>query len=516
MRVLTFVSLVLVAFQAGVLANTSTTTPPSCGLLCIEQEALSSACSLTDTTCICTNVPLNEAITACVQANCTIREQIAVERYSKYTCGAPSRDRTTLVWVIGLVFGILGLVGFGLRVVSRVLVGGLTWGPDDWAMTLAVACMIPLAVLSYPLSQAGLGRDIWNVDPDDITRILYLYFYDELVYLAALPLTKISILLCYLKIFPKREMKIAIWVFIALNIGYLISFEVVSIFQCTPIQGAWRGWDGEFPTTCRNINVQGWMAAFINVVLDFGTIILPLPELYNLSMSRKKKVQIMLMFSVGFFVSIVSIVRFKSLAAYASTANITQDYVEIGVWSTIEVPVGIICGCMPAMRSLFGRFLPRVFGSSRKEKSRYANITEGSKGVSSNNRTVPPQSVVVKTEWVVNSQAEDGTHLCFEFRDDRVIMAPILVNKTLQSFEGTWSPRLIASVHDQHVKVAKIDGRFIFPAQPDADELFYVYPCWHWFQAKSKAARRWNFKPVTFTLKLRECDIDRSLGKLTS
>ncbi|KAK9412993.1 hypothetical protein SUNI508_12188 [Seiridium unicorne] len=343
MRVLTFVSLVLVAFQAGVLANTSTTTPPTCGLLCIEQEALSSTCSLTNTTCICTNVPLNDAISACVQANCTIREQIAVERYSKYTCGAPSRDRTTLVWVIGLVFGILGLVGFGLRVASRVLVGGLTWGPDDWAMTLAVACMIPLTVLSLPrrfiapkiacrspvdnalVSQAGLGRDIWNVDPDDITRVLYLYFYDELVYLAALPLTKISILLCYLKIFPKREMKIAIWIFIALNIGYLISFEVVSIFQCTPIQGAWRGWDGEFPTTCRNINVQGWMSAFINVILDFGTIILPLPELYNLSMSRKKKVQIMLMFSVGFFVSIVSIVRFKSLAAYASTANVTPE-----------------------------------------------------------------------------------------------------------------------------------------------------------------------------------------------
>ncbi|KAK9412995.1 putative Cupin type-2 domain-containing protein [Seiridium unicorne] len=53
-------------------------------------------------------------------------------------------------------------------------------------------------------------------------------------------------------------------------------------------------------------------------------------------------------------------------------------------------------------------------------------------------------------------------------------MAPISVNKTLQSFEETWSPRLIASVNDQHVKVAKIDGPFIFHAHPDTDELFYI------------------------------------------
>lgn len=180
---------------------------------------------------------------------------------------------------------------------------------------------------------------------EDQLIIEQIYFWDELIYLAALPLTKISILLFYLKIFPKREIKIAVWVLIGLNIGYFIAFEIISIWQCTPIQGAWLHWDGTFEATCRDINMQGWvcfiflavlsflpgyserhatcrdcflpvkvhlcnhmvltqrisqMAAGLNLALDLAVLILPLPELARLSMSWRKKLQILSMFCVGF------------------------------------------------------------------------------------------------------------------------------------------------------------------------------------------------------------------------
>jgi mannose-6-phosphate isomerase-like protein (cupin superfamily) len=44
----------------------------------------------------------------------------------------------------------------------------------------------------------------------------------------------------------------------------------------------------------------------------------------------------------------------------------------------------------------------------------------------------------------------------------------------LSSFTEKWSPRLIAAVNDHHVKVAKIDGAFIWHAHPDSEELFYL------------------------------------------
>ncbi|KAM3551403.1 hypothetical protein MY1884_005347 [Beauveria asiatica] len=46
-----------------------------------------------------------------------------------------------------------------------------------------------------------------------------------------------------------------------------------------------------------------------------------------------------------------------------------------------------------------------------------------------------------------------------------------------ESFKGiadTWAPHLVADVNGQHVKIAKIDGSFVFHSHPDSDELFYV------------------------------------------
>ncbi|RSL67658.1 hypothetical protein CEP53_002874 [Fusarium sp. AF-6] len=387
MKFFSFAALILAVFQAGVWAATTPEEPPTCGLKCIQQETIKSTCELTNVTCICTNVELNEKISLCVHSNCTVREALLVQSYSKHTCNAPSRDRTHLVWILGIVFLVVGLVGFGLRVMARVFVRAQTWGPDDWVMLLAVLMMIPLNAISVPISQVGLGKDIWNVHPDDITDFLYFFYWDELLYLGVLPVTKISILLFYLKVFPGKKIRLGCWILIGLNVAYFIAFELVSIFQCTPIEGAWRAWDKEFPAKCNNINMQGWMAAIFNIVLDVGTLCLPLWELYKLSLSRKKKIQIMLMFSVGFFVTIVSIVRLQSLASYATTSNVTQDYVEIGYWSTIEVPVGILCACMPAIRSLFSLVFPKVFGTTARSKSEYANISEGKQPSSSQRST---------------------------------------------------------------------------------------------------------------------------------
>ncbi|KAL2690142.1 hypothetical protein Neosp_004210 [[Neocosmospora] mangrovei] len=44
----------------------------------------------------------------------------------------------------------------------------------------------------------------------------------------------------------------------------------------------------------------------------------------------------------------------------------------------------------------------------------------------------------------------------------------------LASFTEKWSPRLVAAINDHHVKVAKIDGEFIWHSHPDSEEVFYL------------------------------------------
>jgi len=51
---------------------------------------------------------------------------------------------------------------------------------------------------------------------------------------------------------------------------------------------------------------------------------------------------------------------------------------------------------------------------------------------------------------------------------------PVSIPAALESVDEPWSPRIVAEANDQHVKIARLDGGFVWHAHPDADELFYV------------------------------------------
>jgi hypothetical protein len=121
------------------------------------------------------------------------------------------------------------------------------------------------------------------------------------MYLAAMGLIKISILFFYLRIFPDKDFRMIVYVVMGLCVAYSTSFILVSIFQCRPVNLAWRRWDG-MPKGghCNNINAQGWCSAVFNIVLDVIVIVLPMRQLSKLALTWRKKVGVMLMFSVGF------------------------------------------------------------------------------------------------------------------------------------------------------------------------------------------------------------------------
>lgn len=53
-------------------------------------------------------------------------------------------------------------------------------------------------------------------------------------------------------------------------------------------------------------------------------------------------------------------------------------------------------------------------------------------------------------------------------------MDTVSIPEAVETIEEIWSPRIVAEPNDQHVKVARMDGEFVWHAHPDADELFYV------------------------------------------
>ncbi|KAJ4172434.1 hypothetical protein NW754_002633 [Fusarium falciforme] len=95
------------------------------------------------------------------------------------------------------------------------------------------------------------------------------------------------------------------------------------IFQCTPIPFFWSGWAGEMAGKCIDINLFSWIRAAIEIAIDVAILSLPLPSVVKLQMSWKKKAQVLLMFALGFVITVVSILRLQSLIQFAKTSNPT-------------------------------------------------------------------------------------------------------------------------------------------------------------------------------------------------
>lgn len=215
-------------------------------------------------------------------------------------------------------FGSLAVLFFGIRVLSRFAAGKRGWKLDDWVIVPPVIISIALNVISIYIGQAWSGMSMWYLHPERVTDLLYLFFIGEVMYLVIIPLTKISVLIFYLQIFPERIYKQATQLLILLNIISLISFVCGAIFQCTPIRlvahssarkefevlmcwssGAWRIWDGNFEASCTDLNKQVRASATVGIILDVAMLLLPMPALWKLKMTLRKKLHVMVMFGLG-------------------------------------------------------------------------------------------------------------------------------------------------------------------------------------------------------------------------
>ena len=53
-------------------------------------------------------------------------------------------------------------------------------------------------------------------------------------------------------------------------------------------------------------------------------------------------------------------------------------------------------------------------------------------------------------------------------------MHRISLTEKLSKIAQPWSPRIVAELNGQHVKLAKLDGDFVWHAHPAEDEMFLV------------------------------------------
>ncbi|KND87683.1 hypothetical protein TOPH_07651 [Tolypocladium ophioglossoides CBS 100239] len=251
-------------------------------------------------------------------------------------------------------------------------------GADDWAILATLAIGIPCTIINkVGLTAHGMGKDVWTLQPAELTDFVLYFYIMEIFYLAEMSIIKLSLSLFYLYIFPgatTRHLLIGTAVF---NVIFGFTLVTTAIFQCTPVSYYWTQYvNPQSSGRCINLNHFAWTNAALAVALDAWMIAIPLSRIRKLDLHWKKKIGVTVMFLTGTFVTVVSILRLQSLIYFANSTNPTWDQWIVAWWSTIEVNVGMICTCLPTVRLILVRACPRVFStnaSRNKSELGYGN-----------------------------------------------------------------------------------------------------------------------------------------------
>ena len=162
-------------------------------------------------------------------------------------------------------------------------------------------------------------------------------------------------------------------IFIALY--YTIAI-LLTIFECTPVK---KSWEKQIAGTCINLQTFFFANAAFNVITDILVMVLPIPVIAKLQITRKQRIGLGLIFCVGILATATSIVRMTTLQTGSKNTDITWTTTNSTIWSGIEINVAIVCACLPILRAPLQAIFPRLFGRTTTSSH---TATEGTAGTS--------------------------------------------------------------------------------------------------------------------------------------
>ncbi|KEF60121.1 uncharacterized protein A1O9_04971 [Exophiala aquamarina CBS 119918] len=202
--------------------------------------------------------------------NCTLDDSPALGKLREQVCELTPEPRSREILVVDLVLSSPAAIAVVLRLICRCLISKTLYS-DDRALLAAMVFLIPKVGMSIWMTTHGLGKNTRNVEASMETKIFQLFWVGESFHVITLVVTKVSLLLLYLRIFADEI--------------FLIWAKAGLGFVTVP--------------GCPNINALTFSHAAISIGKDFFILALPIPELLPLKLSLQQKIGLIVMFQVG-------------------------------------------------------------------------------------------------------------------------------------------------------------------------------------------------------------------------
>ena len=120
------------------------------------------------------------------------------------------------------------------------------------------------------------------------------------VYAPTILAAKLAILYIYRRVFVPRRWGIFDWtlrMFMAMLILFYVATFLVKIWECNPRE---RIWNRSLPGKCVNIASLLNTSGLFNTLTDIIILLIPVKSVWNLNMTKKRKMGVVAAFTVGF------------------------------------------------------------------------------------------------------------------------------------------------------------------------------------------------------------------------
>ncbi|KAK3501951.1 hypothetical protein B0T13DRAFT_216369 [Neurospora crassa] len=217
-------------------------------------------------------------------------------------------------------------------------------------MTLTLGYLVNVILAA----QNGIGLPMSTLTLQNMVNFLKIVLAIEVMYYVNVFCIKVSILFTYLRFAVTRTFRNLCIGTIVLHVVFVLVCFFTTLAQCQPIH---KFWDitGQVNGTCINTTAFFYFTSSFNIVTDIWILLLPISTLREIHRPPREKVALFLIFGVGTFATIASIVRLHTIYTYTLATDPFHEGTKVNLWSVIEVTVAISCASVSALKPMFSR-----------------------------------------------------------------------------------------------------------------------------------------------------------------
>ncbi|KAA8899155.1 hypothetical protein FN846DRAFT_960950 [Sphaerosporella brunnea] len=291
-----------------------------------------------------------------------------------------TENRGPAMQIVIWVFYAIAVVFCMVRFYSRGVILK-AFGTDDYMMMVTLVFSTCVTLTVPMLVKSGAGVHQWELQKDQILNIFKMAWISQVFYLPTLWALKLSILGLYARITTDPKHRKILLIFALILTAHTIAITVINFVLCKPQKVTWdaEGFSREY---LRILQINYFNAAFY-ITTDLVLVVLPIPILAGLHISRRKKIGVIVIFSLGLMAVGLTIARVAFVVTWGNTpTDFSWTWMPVALTSSLEINVAMIMACLPALNVLMKRAFN--LSSTIGENSKDFELERASHGLSNN------------------------------------------------------------------------------------------------------------------------------------